>query len=149
MTAHGMSPAEYRARLQRLAASLLPELGQSMGEVVFGRWAAGQVGHMRDAKGEGRRSPADTGPLRIVTGDYARTTASGGIRRIATEGMRLRFSKGYALGETPQAYNETGTRYAPARPTLLPGLKDSLPGTTPLIRRRFTQYVRQSLWRAA
>lgn len=141
-----MSPQQFRARLQGLVRSLLPALGQGMGSTVFGRWAAGQIGHMRDAKGEGRRSPSDTGPLRIETGDYARTTTSGGLRRVETEGLRLRFQKGYRLAVTPQAYNETGTRYAPARPTLEPGLQDSLRGgTESLIRRRFHAAVRSAI----
>lgn len=144
MSGPRMSPEAFRARLQRVATALLPELGRELEAVVFARWAAGQAGHMRDAQGEpARRRAGDTGPLRIVTGRYARETASGGIRRMATEGARLTFTKGYQLATTPQAYNETGTRYAPARPTLQPGLRDALPGMVPMIRRRFQDGIRR------
>ena len=145
MSGPRMSPEVFRARLHRVATALLPDLGRELEAVVFALWATGQIGRMRDAAGEPRRRRADdAGPLRIVSGRYSRTTSDPreGIRRMDTEGVRLRFTKGYALAQTPQAHNETGTRYAPARPTLGPGLRDALPGMVPMIRRRFRDGVR-------
>lgn len=164
-----MTPGEFHSRMDMLVKRLLPDLGQQLGSVVFSRWAAGQVGHMRDAKNDiGARSslrtrkiinprrPGDNGPLRIVTGDYSKQTRAGGIRDIKSDGLRLIFKKGYDPKLIPQAYNETGATNEnafgrgikttiPARPTLEPGLKDALPGMSRIVQMRFQQAVRRAV----
>lgn len=87
------------------------------------RIAAASIGRMRDAKGEPmRRRKDDSGPLRIVTGEYARGirgNAVGSIERITVEGGRATMQKGVDLAVLPQGYNEFDTRFATLEPGML------------------------------
>lgn len=87
------------------------------------RIAASSIGKMRDAKGEHpRRSKDDHGPLRIVTGQYARGIrggAVGSIEKITVEQGRATMQKGVDLAVLPQGYNEYDPRFATLEPSLL------------------------------
>src|SRR5690606_14338204 len=145
-----MTPQEFRARLTRLAEQALPALLQDLARDAAPLIVAGAIGRMRDAKGEPKRRRADDhGPLRIVTGDYARGLrgkTGGSVERVSMDGsLRARLEKGVRLDRYPQAYNEDGTRYAPARPTLAPGLQDAYPRIRTVTRRRFVNTVRSMI----
>lgn len=142
MSGPAMSPQEFRARLTRLAEGALPDLLQDLARDAAPLIVAGAIGHMRDAKGEARRRRAsDDGPLRIVTGDYARGLrgkTGGSIERVGMDGpLRAKLEKGVRLDRYPQAYNED--RY----PTLAPGLADAEPRIRTVTQRRFVATVRR------
>ena len=131
------TPQQYAALLERVpeeAEKLLRRLGRMAGARIGGR-AIGT--YMRDAKGEGRRSPTDGGPLRILTGRLARAVAGarrrGSIEELTREpgALRYRLMKGVDAAQVPEAYNETGVSNGfgrgitiPARPFLAPALDD-------------------------
>src|SRR5690606_21850687 len=111
---------------------------------------AGASGCMGDEKGGPNGGRGDArGPLRIVTGDYARGLrgkSGGSVERVSMDGsLRAKLEKGVRLDRYPQAYNEDGTRYAPARPTLAPGLRDAYPRIRTVTRRRFVNTVRSMI----
>ena len=93
--------------------------------------------HMRDAKGEPkRRDPEDGGPLRIVTGDYVtqikggKAGQAGGVPTvIESTDSKATMSRVADLEQTPQAYNERGSKDGtlPARPHLGPALEMEAP----------------------
>ena len=151
-----MSPAEFRARLTRWASGAMPGLLEDMAKLASVRIGARAVGtYMRNAKGEGRRRAGDAGPLRIATGDYARSVRGGGrgsIERIAMTGLRAKLEKGVRLAEQPKGYNETGVLNGfgrgiriPARPTLRPALNDEADNIRSLAQRRFLSSVRKAV----
>src|SRR5690606_42052432 len=104
-----MTPQESRARLTRLAVQASPALLRDLARDAAPLIVAGAIGRMRDAKGEPKRRRADDhGPLRIVTGDYARAVrggAPGSVERVSMEGgLRAKLEKGVRLDRNPQGY---------------------------------------------
>lgn len=108
----------------------------------IGAAAIGQ--YMRDAKGEGRRLRADRGPLRILSGTHAkavRGSSPASVARIETRGsFGATLRKGVDLSLDPGGYNEEGTRYAPARPTIVPAAQ----AESSRIRKRAEQLFKRS-----
>jgi hypothetical protein len=126
---------------------------------VFARWSAASATFMRDARGEGRRSREDTGPLRILSGDLAGAVTSGGpnspgkIERVRTEGYRISMEKGVDLGRVPYARiheygghaGRGGATFIPARPYLRPALEQERPHMAALVQRTLTRSLREAL----
>jgi phage gpG-like protein len=142
---------------RRLYLQALTTFAQRTLPLMSARIAGRAVGtYMRDAKGEGRRDPQDSGPLRIVTGTLARSL-SGSAREDAinkleilapgvirfTKGSRVPYARIHELGGTGSvdviAHTRTRgeTTYTvrahsrrvniPARPYLAPAVEDELP----------------------
>lgn len=65
---------------------------------------------MRDAKGQGRRSPLDRGPLRIVTGTHAKAVRGPGPATVArielTGSLSAHLLKGVDVSLDPGGWNE-------------------------------------------
>lgn len=134
-------PGRFTVALRRE----LPAIRRRIASVAIGRY-------MRDAKGEGRRRAEDRGPLRIVSGDYAKAIRGGeegSIDRVTETGnLRLKYEMGVSLREVPQGVNERGTDNGfgrgitiPARPTFL----RALPGEIPYIKKRAEAVFRKAV----
>lgn len=155
--------ATYYAALQRWAERLMPQVSALIGGRAIGTY-------MRDAKGEGRRDVADSGPLRIVTGRLARSMATSARDEavnkleVLSPGL-IRFTKGstvpyaavheYGFSGSVQVPSHSrerkGTTYTvraharkmemPARPYLQPAIDDE----TDKIRERAVAELRKAL----
>ena len=124
------APDEFAALLGRLPAAIeaaFRRVTPAVRQRVAGRAA---TSHMRDAGAEPvRRSPEDSGPLRITSRDttggpvrYLKAVKGGvpgSVDRVtASAPLRITYEMGVDLGAVPQGYNED--RY----PTFTAAIKD-------------------------
>lgn len=149
-----ITPKQAAGALEAVAAALPDALRDAAGHgaLRIGGYAVDTF--MRDAKGEGRRSPGDSGPLRIVSGRLARAVAStpdrphpGGVNRITTDPASVLLEKGVDLGVVPYAriHERGGTAgrgaRIPARPYLSPALDAAAPEVQAYAQEKLTQLL--------
>jgi hypothetical protein len=159
-----ITPQEAAGRIEGWLRSLVEQFETGpLGKRIFARWRARSVqDYHRNAKAEigTRRDPADTGPLRILSGTLAGGVGSGGpnrpgvIERVSGTPARVRLEKGVDLGRVPYArIHELGGvagrgAVIPARSYLRPALHDELPEVRGDIRRTLTRSFREAVLRA-
>jgi hypothetical protein len=115
-------------------------------------WASSSIGtFMRDAKGGGRRSPTDRGPIRILTGTLAKAVRgphgrSGAIETVTTSGRTVTLTKGVLLSVAKGGYNEGRTAKSGRDLSFLrPGLDASKDQIVSLARKRVRAATRRAL----
>lgn len=157
-----MSTPEQMADGLQAASGEIVEAAERVLRFASARIGGRAIGtYMKDAKGHGRRSPMDAGPLRIVSGRLARSLATRGttqdtggqpegIMEITVSGSTVTLTKG---SKVPYAaiheYGGTAGRLRrariPARPYLRPALTDELPAITAKAKEELLEVVATSL----
>lgn len=148
------TPRQTAAAVARWAAGL-PRVVEGELRAASARIGGRAVGtYMRDAKGQGRRSKGDRGPLRIVRGTLAGAVGAtgrgfnrpGAVNEVTTTGDRVTLTKGVDLSAVPYArVHEEGHGATPARPYLGPALRDETPGIRRSLERTVTRSLREAL----